>query len=224
MPLGEGWYIDLNTGQAVKVYEHAHDVMENPKKFRVHPKEIAGLIPTNPTDRDIIRRLVLKRGFARVRAHGSSVVIEFDMKAEDAIPMIIPFLTETFGPNTWVAFHDLMLHRQYTDIKVSELEDQDRLNQTFGLFEHKSIKLSSLYEDYDVTPVGSRKYATGTEKLVRGPKSGAGAGVHPPERGDISRISDVGSEPYTKDTVKPSEQPKQGRIGKRPAIRRPLDR
>jgi hypothetical protein len=220
MPLGEGWYVDLTTGQAIQVYEHAHDVMQNPQKFRVNPKEIAGLQPTVPADRDKIRRLVLHRGFARVRAHGASVVVEFDVKVEDAVPVVIPFLTETFGPNTWVAFHDITSHKQYTDIQVSDLEDQDKLNQVLGLvYEHKGIKLSRLYEDYDITPVGSRKYATGTEKLVRGPKSGAGAGVHPPEAGDLSRISDVGSEPYTKDTVKPSEKP---RASKRPSVRRPL--
>lgn len=223
MPLGQGWYIDLTTGQAISVYEHAHDVTQTPKKFRVDPKEVAGLIPTSPEDRDKIRRLVLHRGFARVRAHGNSVVVEFDVKTEDAVPIVVPWLVENFGPNTWVAFHNITTHKQYADITVADLEDQDKLDAIFGLvYEHKSIKLSRLYEDYDVTPVGSRKYATGTEKLVRGPKSGAGAGVHPPEHGDLSRISDVGSQSYTTDTVKPSEQPKQGGVPKRPAIRRRL--
>lgn len=219
MPLGQGWYIDLTTGQAIPVYEHAHDVMQDPKKFRVNPKEIADLIPTVPADRDKIRRLVLHRGFARVRAHGASVVVEFDVKVEDAVPVVIPFLTETFGPQTWVAFHDITSHKQYTDIRVADLEDQDKLNQVLGLvYEHKSIKLSSLYEDYDMTPVGSDRYAAGTQKLVRGPKGAiADRGVRPPEKGDISRISDVGSEPYTTDTVKPSEKLKS-RNPKRPPL------
>ena len=148
MPLGEGWYIDLNSGQAIPVHEHAHDVAQNPKKFRINPKEIAGLQPTVPTDRDQIRRLALKRGFARVRSHGSSVVVEFDARIEDAVPMVIPFLTDNFGPNTWAAFHNIADHKQYNDIRVADLEDSDKVNQIFGLVtEHKSIKLSSLYED-----------------------------------------------------------------------------
>ena len=213
MPLGEGWYIDLATGESISVDEHAYDVMHEPQKFRIDPKEITDLPPTAPADRDRIRRLALKRGFARVRSHGNSVVVEFDYpKLEDAVSMVIPFLTNNLGSQTWVAFHDITRKKQYADITVRELEDQDRVNEIFGLvYERKKIKLSSLYEDYDITPVGSKKYAAGTEKLVRGPKSGAGPGVMPPERGDLSRISDVGSEPYSKGTVGPSEEPRKGR-------------
>lgn len=221
---GSGWYIDLTSGNAITVHEHAKDVMQNPKQFRINPRDVAGLNPDLPQDRDKIRRLVLHRGFARIRQHSNSVVVEFDIKVEDAVPIVIPFLMENFDPNTWVAFNDVANNKQYTDIRIGELEDQDRLNQVLGLvYERKSIKLSRLYEDYDQTPVGSRKYATGTEKLVRGPVSGAGAGVQPPEAGDISRISDVGSQNYTTDTVKPSEKPSQeGRNSKRPPLRRPL--
>jgi hypothetical protein len=190
---GSGWYIDLTSGSSINVHEHAKDVMQNPKRFRINPNEIAGLNPDSPQGRDKIRRLVLHRGFARVRQHGSSVVVEFDIKVEDAVPIIIPFLIENFDPNTWVAFNNVTSNKFYTDIRVGELEDQDKLNQVLGMvYEHKSWKLSALYEDYDETPVGSRKYATGTEKLVRGPASGAGAGVQPPE----SDIADVGSEKY----------------------------
>lgn len=213
MPLGEGWFIDLSTGEFIPVDEHAYDVWHAPKKFRINPKEIAHLQPAQPADRYKIVRLALQKGFARVRAHGRTVVVEFDdPRIEDVVMMTVPFLTDNFGPQTLVGYHNLATGKQYHDILVRELEDQDRVNEIFGLvFEHKGWKLSNLYEDHDITPVGSRKYAAGTEKLVRGPKSGAGAGVHPPEAGDLSRISDVGSEPYTKDTVKPSEQPKQDR-------------
>lgn len=190
---GNGWYIDLTSGTSVPVHEHAKDVMREPQKFRINPRDIANLNPDLPADRDKIRRMVLHRGFARVRSHGNSVVVEFDIKVEDAVPIVIPFLTENFSPNTWVAFNDVTNNRQYTDIQVGELEDQDKLNQVLGLvYEHKSIKLSMLYEDYDETPVGSKDYATGTEKLVRGPKFGAGSGVKAPG----SDIADVGSEKY----------------------------
>lgn len=221
---GSGWYIDLTSGNTINVHEHAKDVIQNPKQFRINPREIAGLNPDSPQDRDKIRRLVLHHGFARVRQHGNSVVVEFDTKVEDAVPIVIPFLVGNFDPNTWVAFNDVANNKQYTDIRIGELEDQDKLNQVLGLvYEHKSIKLSALYEDYDETPVGSRKYATGTEKLVRGPASGAGAGVQPAEPGNISRISDVGSEPYSKDSIGPSEKPRQeGRSSKRSPLRRPL--
>ena len=148
MALGEGWYLDLTNGEAISVDEHALDVAHNPQKFRINPKEIAGLQATSPTAKDQIRRLVLHRGFARVRSHGNSVVVEFDVKLDDALPILIPFLTETFGPHTWVAFHDVANHRQYTDIRVLDLEDQDKLDQVFGAVrEHRSIKLHQLYED-----------------------------------------------------------------------------
>ena len=213
MPLGEGWFIDLNTGKFIPVDEHAYAIWHTPKQFRIDPKEIAGLQPAQPNDRFKIVRLALSKGFARVRAHGRTVVIEFDdPKIEDVLLMTIPFLTDNFGPQTLVGYHNLATKKQYNDILVRELEDQERINQIFGLvFEHKSIKLSSLYEDYDITPVGSRAYAAKTQKLVRGPKSDIGPGVKPPEKGDISRISDVGSEPYTKDTVGPSEKPRKSR-------------
>ena len=214
MPLGEGWWIDLTTGQAIPVDEHAYAVLQNPTRYRLDPKLVKGKMPSAPTAKDTmeLRRLAMKNGFVRVRAHGASVVVEFDYpKLEDVVAILVPFLTNQFGPHTWVAFHDVTRNKQYADVTVQNLEDPDFVNQLFGLvFEHKSIKLSMLYEDYDETPVGSKDYATGTEKLVRGPKFGAGPGVKAPPHGDISRISDVGSEPYSKDTVKPSEKSRIG--------------
>lgn len=144
---GAGWYVDLTNGTSIPVHEHAKDVMQTPQKFRINPKAIAHLNPDLPADRDKIRRMVLHHGFARVRSHGSSVVVEFDVKVEDAVPIVIPFLTENFPPNTWVAFNDIANNKQYTDIQVGELEDQDKLSQVLGLvYERKSIKLSRLYE------------------------------------------------------------------------------
>lgn len=61
------------------------------------------------------------------------------------------------------------------------------------------MRLSALYEDRDITPVGSKKYSSDTEKDVRGPRSGSLPGVKPPSGGDVS---DVGSPKYTKSTTK----------------------
>ncbi len=66
------------------------------------------------------------------------------------------------------------------------------------------MRLSNLYEDHDITPVGSKKYSSGTEKLVRGPRSGSLPGVKPPSGGDVS---DVGSPKYTKTTTKVTRGP-----------------
>lgn len=206
---GEGWWIDLNTGEALPVAEHTKAILNNPRRFRLDPREIARNIRGTARPDSLIE-LALKQGFARIRAHGS-VVVEFNHKLEDVAAIVIPFLINNFDESTYVAFHDVAHKRQFADVRIGELEDQDRVNEIFGLvYERKKIKLSSLYEDNDLTPVGSKKYATGTERLVRGPKFGAGSGVKPPEHGNLSRISDVGSEPYSKDTIKPSEKPRKG--------------
>lgn len=66
------------------------------------------------------------------------------------------------------------------------------------------MRLSSLYEDRDITPVGSKAYSSGTEKLVRGPGAGALSGVKPPPHSDVD---DVGSQKYTKTTTKVTRGP-----------------
>lgn len=66
------------------------------------------------------------------------------------------------------------------------------------------MRLSTLYEDRDITPVGSKEYSSGTEKLVHGPRSGSLPGVKPPSGSDVS---DVGSPKFTKTTTKVTRGP-----------------
>lgn len=66
------------------------------------------------------------------------------------------------------------------------------------------MRLSGIYEDRDITPVGSKQYSSGTEKDVRGPRAGSLPGVKPPSGGDVS---DVGSPKYTKSTAKVTRGP-----------------
>lgn len=80
------------------------------------------------------------------------------------------------------------------------------------------MKLKDLHEDKDITPGGSREYATATEKAVypKHGKSAAGSGVKPPPKGDISQITDVGSPGYVTDTITPSRvhTPKKPKVGR----------
>jgi hypothetical protein len=107
MPQGEGWFLDLTTGEAIPIHEHAFAVVENPRRFGLDPREIAGLDPVR--DRIAILRAALKRGFCRVRAHHDEVSIEFDFpNRRRALDRIRSFLRKQgFGAFVILVIHDL---------------------------------------------------------------------------------------------------------------------
>lgn len=44
MPPGEGWFIDLESGEHIRIFEHAQAVKDHPERFRIDPLEISGLV------------------------------------------------------------------------------------------------------------------------------------------------------------------------------------
>ncbi len=108
MPLGEGWWLDLRTGRAFPVDEHAHSVCSRPRQYRLRPEDVEGLVPGTRKDRDVLRRLAVRKGFARVRYHKGIVTVEYDAPApRRALARIGEFLSDTFGPGTTVHLNDL---------------------------------------------------------------------------------------------------------------------
>ena len=87
-PIGEGFFLDLRTGECIPIHEHRHAVQANPVRYRVTPGEIADKC------RDGILKLVLSFGFVRVRADREWVVAEFDAPLDEALPIIRGFLAE----------------------------------------------------------------------------------------------------------------------------------
>jgi hypothetical protein len=139
MPLGEGWFISLLTGEAIPIDEHAHFVKMNPKKFGFKPDDLKDLLPGNPNDRIEILKRVMRKGFARVRAHGNRVVVEFDWpNLEDALAYIVQFLSDNFGKYTAVELHDIYRHKQYHE-KLETLMNPDELLRTVGIGESKKL-------------------------------------------------------------------------------------
>jgi len=88
MPNGEGWFIDLRTGEHISIHEHRHAVVADPARYRVTPEEIAG------KDRKHIVGLALERGFVRVRADKGWLVAEFNAPQGEALPQIERFLAD----------------------------------------------------------------------------------------------------------------------------------
>lgn len=75
-PPGEGWFIDLENGEHIRIFEHAQAVKEAPERFRIDPAVASEMVL--PRDRRKILMLALSRGFVRVRASRGDVVMEFD--------------------------------------------------------------------------------------------------------------------------------------------------
>jgi hypothetical protein len=106
MPAGEGWFIDLATGEAISIQEHQTAVKADPARFRVTPGEV------EKSDRDVVLGLVYSRGFVRVRADEDWVVAEFDAEESAALPAIRGFFEQkglAGGPH--VCLHDHRLGR-----------------------------------------------------------------------------------------------------------------
>lgn len=138
MPLGEGWWLDLRTGQSVYIDEHASAVSSDPKRFRIDPKEIKGLNPFVQKDREEIVRLAMAREWARVRGHKGFVVVEFDRSdLEDSVLTIATFLKDQgFGDFTTVELHDIHRGKQYSDTLKNLIAEPERV---IGRFEWKRV-------------------------------------------------------------------------------------
>jgi hypothetical protein len=145
MPLGYGWWLDLKSGKAIEIDEHAHFVKGNPKLFGINPKDVENLMPgfgAKDVDRRKILLMTMARGFARIRVHGIEGMIEFDWaNIDDAMFEIVKFFDENFSPNTHLEIHDLYRKKQYEG-RLETFLSPEGLAKTVGVME--SDKLSKL--------------------------------------------------------------------------------
>lgn len=87
MVMGEGWFINIYTGESVGVGEHMQAVKDNPGKYGLSPEDI--------TDRENTLLRVLRNGWVRVRRHKAEAVFEFDSSdPEKAMRTIQEFMLE----------------------------------------------------------------------------------------------------------------------------------
>jgi hypothetical protein len=63
------------------------------------------------------------QGLARVRGHGDHVTIESTLSLQELVPALAPFMSQHFGPLTWVRLNSLpagpFLARTYQDIAMA---------------------------------------------------------------------------------------------------------
>jgi hypothetical protein len=108
MPLGEGWWLNLDTGEAISIYEHASEVTSNPKKFRLKPADVKGFISHDPEHRRELLKKVMRKGFGRIRESKSFLVFEFDYSFDDAMVRLIDFLRDKgYGEYATIQVHSL---------------------------------------------------------------------------------------------------------------------
>jgi hypothetical protein len=71
MPLGNGWFMDLNNYELIPITEHFESVIGDPKRYRLKPGEL------NKRNRDKTLINVMKHGFARIRMPNAAIVKDF---------------------------------------------------------------------------------------------------------------------------------------------------
>lgn len=98
---GEGYFLEIKTGDVVEIYEHYRNVVSNPSRYGLTDADIT-------PDRKETLVKVLRNGFIRVRAQKSQIVFEFDWDDTQAIPVIIRFMKKMgFIGGRWVTINDL---------------------------------------------------------------------------------------------------------------------
>ena len=94
MPRGEGYFIEIKTGEVIPIYEHLADVQSRPKRYGLTSEEIKPSRPGMPREEvrcEVLRR-VFRNGFIRVRTDGDGTVFEFDSAGARAIRVIRRFI------------------------------------------------------------------------------------------------------------------------------------
>lgn len=125
-----GYWVNVKTGIGHEVDDHAA-WLRRPECARLAgiPEEAARRIGNMPyrTVAGADRRAILYGGFAeglaRVRGHGDHVTIESTLGLQDILPALAPFMTQHFGPWTWVRVYCLacgpFVARTYQAIAVA---------------------------------------------------------------------------------------------------------
>ena len=123
-----GWFIDLKSGEIIRIFEHIRAIRQDPTRYRTTTEELAG------KDRAEGIRLVLKQGFIRVRHSGSEVHFEFDYERAIVLAAIKRFVRSigNFGPLTKLVIKDLNKKEQL-ECKLESLAGSDEVSwQPFG--------------------------------------------------------------------------------------------
>ena len=79
----------ISNGEVIPIFEHATAVADDPGRFGIDAGAIRGLDPLDPKGREAILRVVLERGFCRVRAHKGDAVFEFDYPDRQEVLAVI---------------------------------------------------------------------------------------------------------------------------------------
>jgi len=143
MPYGEGWWLNLNTGEAIPIHEHASEVVTNPKKYGLKPSDFKDMSPWNQADRVKIVKKAMANGFARVREAKSHIVFEFDYSNfDEAVVRIVDFLKKAgFGEYATIEVHDIRNPKKNFEATVGELLDPEKVDSLIGAGVAESVKV-----------------------------------------------------------------------------------
>ena len=109
-----GAWIEAETGNWHWIDDHA-DWIRRPANARRAglPEEVVLRLAAMPrryrsgAERNAILLEAMSYGLVRFRAHGTEVTFESTLPLEVVIPAVARFMTEQFGPLTWVRFNQL---------------------------------------------------------------------------------------------------------------------
>ena len=110
----EGAWIEVKTGSWQWIDDHA-DWIRRPECARSAglPEEVVLRLAAMPrqaacgSERTAIILAAMRHGLIRFRGHGTEVTFESTLPLEVVIPAVARFMTEQFGPLTWVRFNQL---------------------------------------------------------------------------------------------------------------------
>lgn len=133
---GRGYYLHVKTRKEIEVQNHLYDVVQNPQKFGLSPRDIENLTRNASGEKEERRAVItemLKRGWIRLRDHGGEWSIEYWGK--DDVPFLktiyewggnlfapLAFLEinnvarRTGSALTWMEFEDAWEEGEYDEL------------------------------------------------------------------------------------------------------------
>ncbi len=111
-----GFWLNRNTGKAIRVDEHGSAIIKSPEKFGFTREEIDEMLRDNPYDpqkvdkrdsRYKILHSAFEKGWVRIRQVGSTFTAEFSGMAKTVVGKIIKKFGKDMGPFTQMRLHDI---------------------------------------------------------------------------------------------------------------------
>jgi hypothetical protein len=130
----------------MRVYDHAHEVKNYPKKFGVSVEDVATLNPSLRDDYNALRLLAMKRGWVRVRSsRAATVAVEaWPNSRTPVITAVAGFLKRRrFGLLTSVTMNDLK-GRQVIAGTLQDFLRGPRSSQQAAFGANENLKLDAL--------------------------------------------------------------------------------